>query len=146
MDSRLLLSWMRACYIHHRDGIFFTEKTLLVMASSNENVASDMEPLLGTTTTMPAIIPEGMTQQLQPLDMGVKTVFKHHLHRKWETHIKTGKNLFTYKVPCKMVADNIFKCIYTLYIYYFLEKIKFDMNCLFSICMKMTFHYFLLYE
>ena len=91
MDANLLMSWMRACYLCRRDGVFFTEKTLLVLNSSRATLAPDRDPLLEAKSTVSAIIPEGMTKYLQPLDMGVKMVFKGHLQRIQKTRLKRGK-------------------------------------------------------
>jgi hypothetical protein len=82
---------------------FFNPKSLLIMASCHSHITDDTKRLVSKYSKL-AIIPDGLTKKIQPLDLSVNKSFKSKLRSTWERWMMTGVNDCTESGKIKRVS------------------------------------------
>ena len=95
MNEELMKDWIDTVYLK-RPVVFFTvKKALLVCDSMAAHKADSIKSHLKKKNTQFAIIPGGLTNTLQPLDISVNKPFKDKLRAIWEKSMIEGDHTFT---------------------------------------------------
>ena len=89
MDSGLMMTFLHACHPHPQDEKSLREKTLLIIDSCLKYAAEDIQTK--SSGIIIEVIPKGATNQLHPLDIGVKAEFEQIVQEKWENRAESGK-------------------------------------------------------
>lgn len=95
MNKDTMNVWLAKCYSKRPDGFFKTRKALLVMNSMRAHITAQSKDKIEACNSIPALIPGGLSNLLQPLDISVNQNFKAVLRQLWETWIVQGEHSFT---------------------------------------------------
>jgi len=95
MNNSVMEKWLESCYSRRPDGFFKTKKALLVLDSMRAHISPEVKEAIKKTNSVPAVIPGGLTKQLQPLDISVNRSFKNQLRKQWEQWMTSGEHSFT---------------------------------------------------
>ena len=95
MDNDVMDLWLNSCYVKRPGGYFRQQKSLLVLDSMRAHISDITKDRIKATSSIPAVIPGGLTKLLQPLDIAVNKVFKTELRKLWEHWMCHGEKSFT---------------------------------------------------
>ena len=68
--------WLRKIYVKRPGGFFYTAPSLLIYDSMRAHFTDVVKKQVMQTNSVLAVIPGGLTKELQPLDIGVNRAFK----------------------------------------------------------------------
>mgnify|MGYP003530257762 FL=1 len=114
MDEEKMSEWLREVYIMRPDGFFHQYPSLLICDSMRAHLTDTVKVQVEATNSVLAIIPGGLTKELQPLDIGVNRSFKVKLRAAWEHWMTEGDHTFTktgrqrrasYATICQWIVD-----------------------------------------
>lgn len=114
MDEEKMSEWLREVYVWRPDGFFHTSPALLIYDSMCAHLTETVKIQVKKTNSELAIIPGGLTKELQPLDIGVNRAFKAKLRAAWEQWMSEGEHTFTktgrqrrasYATICQWIVD-----------------------------------------
>lgn len=109
MDEEKMIEWLREIYVKRPDGF-----SLLICDSMHAHLTDAVKNKVKQTNSELAIIPGGLTKELQPLDIGVNRAFKVKLRAAWEQWMTEGEHTFTktgrqrratYATICQWIVD-----------------------------------------
>lgn len=84
MDEQMMKQWLRQVYVR-RPGVFFhVSSSLLICDSMRAHLTDDMKQQVKQMNATLAVIPGGLTKELQPLDIDVNRPFKVRMRVAWE--------------------------------------------------------------
>jgi hypothetical protein len=69
--------------------LFFNLKSLLMLVSCRAHITPEIKTIVNKYSKM-AVIPDSLTEKLQPLDITVNKPFKDQLRAKWENWMMGG--------------------------------------------------------
>lgn len=109
VDGDLIKYWVDKCF-STRPGVFSSKRSLLVVDSMVIHKKETFQNYIGKVGAHVAIIPNGLTSKLQPLNIAVSRPFKAHLKRGLEEWMKSepnssGCSKSTCPQVCKLVAS-----------------------------------------
>ena len=114
MDEKLMIEWLKEAYVKWPDGFFHIQQSLLVFDSIRAHITDTMKVHVQKTNWKLAVIPGGLTKNLQPLDIGINRSFKLNMRNAWEKWMTEGEHSFTktgqqrrasYSVLCQWIVD-----------------------------------------
>lgn len=114
MDEEKMCEWLREIYIMRPDGFFHTSPGLLVYDSMCAHLTENVKNKVKRVNSDLAIIPGGLTEKLQPLDIGINRSFKAKMRATWEQWMTEGEHTFTktgrqrrasYATICQWIVD-----------------------------------------
>lgn len=114
MDEEKMSEWLREVYVKRPDGFFHKSPSLLIYDSMRANLTEAVQTQVKQTNSELAVIPGGLTKELQPLDIGVNRSFKVKLRAAWEHWMAEGEHTFTetgrqrgasYATICQWIVD-----------------------------------------
>ena len=76
MDEEMMNDWLREIYVKRPDGFFHISPSLLIYDSMRAHLTNTVKAQVKKTNSELAIIPGGLTKELQPIDIGVNRSFK----------------------------------------------------------------------
>ncbi|KAF4092991.1 hypothetical protein AMELA_G00027200 [Ameiurus melas] len=95
MDEEKMSEWLREIYVKRPGGFFHTDPSLLIYDSMRAHITDGVKKQVKNTNSTLAVIPGGLTKELQPLDVGVNRAFKARLRTAWEQWMTEGEHTFT---------------------------------------------------
>ncbi|KAF4093698.1 hypothetical protein AMELA_G00004910 [Ameiurus melas] len=114
MDEEKMSEWLREVYVRRPDGFSHKSPSLLICDSIRAHLTDTVKTQVKQTNSELAIIPGGLTKELQPLDIGVTRSFKVKLRAAWEHWMTEGEHTFTktgkqrwasYATICQWIVD-----------------------------------------
>ena len=114
MDEEKMNEWLREIYVKRPGGFFHTAPSLLIYDSMRAHFTDVVKKQVKKTNSVLAVIPGGLTKELQPLDIGVNRAFKARLRAAWERWMTEGEHTFaktgrqrrvTYATICQWIVD-----------------------------------------
>lgn len=114
MDEERMSEWLREVYVKRPDGFFHKSPSLFICDSMRAHLTDTVKTQVKQTNSVLAIIPGGLTKELQPLDIGVNRSFKVKLRAAWERWMTEGEHTFTktgrqrrasYATICQWIVD-----------------------------------------
>ncbi|KAF4083566.1 hypothetical protein AMELA_G00143600 [Ameiurus melas] len=114
MDEEKMREWLREVYVKRLDVFFHASPSLLICDSMRAHLTATVKNEVKQMNSELAIIPGGLTKELQPLGIGVNRAFKVKLRAVWErwmtdskhTITKTGRQrLASYATICEWIVD-----------------------------------------
>ena len=114
MDEEKMSEWLREIYVKRPGGFFHTVPSLLIFDSMRAHFTDVVKKQVKQTNSVLAVIPGGLTKELQPLDIGVNRAFKARLRAAWEKWMTEGEHTFTktgrqrrvtYATICQWIVD-----------------------------------------
>ena len=114
MDEEKISEWLREVYVKRPDVFFHASPSLLICDSMRAHLTATVKNQVKKTNSELAIIPGGLTKELQPLDIGVNRAFKVKLRAAWERWMTDGEHTFTktgrqrrasYATICEWIVD-----------------------------------------
>lgn len=114
MDEEKMSEWLREIYVKRQGGFFHTAPSLLIYDSMRAHITDAVKKQVKQTNSELAVIPGGLTKELQPLDIGVNRAFKARLRAAWEQWMTEGEHTFTktgrqrratYATICQWIVD-----------------------------------------
>ena len=114
MDEEMMCDWLREVYVKRPDGFFHKSPSLLIYDSMRAHLTDAVKAKVKTNSEL-AVIPGGLTKELQPLDIGINRPFKTKLRVAWEHWMTDGKHTFTktgrqqrasYATICQWIVDS----------------------------------------
>lgn len=114
MDEEMMSVWLREIYVKRPGGFFHVAPSLLICDSMRAHITDGVKKQVRHTNSVLAVIPGGMTKELQPLDVGVNRAFTARLRTSWEQWMTEGEHTFTktgrqrratYTTICKWIVD-----------------------------------------
>uniref|UniRef100_A0A669DWZ2 HTH CENPB-type domain-containing protein n=1 Tax=Oreochromis niloticus TaxID=8128 RepID=A0A669DWZ2_ORENI len=114
MDEEMMKEWLREVYVRRPGGFFHASPSLLICDSMRAHLTADVKKLVKQMNSELAVIPGGLTKELQPLDIGVNRPFKVRLRAAWERWMTDGDHSFTksgrqrrasYATICQWIVD-----------------------------------------
>ncbi|RVE56245.1 hypothetical protein OJAV_G00219260 [Oryzias javanicus] len=76
MDEDMMKEWLKLVYVRRPGGFFHTSPSLLICDSMRAHLTADVKQKVKQMNATLAVIPGGLTKELQPLDIGVNRPFK----------------------------------------------------------------------
>ncbi|XP_013880698.1 uncharacterized protein LOC106529748 [Austrofundulus limnaeus] len=95
MDEEKMSEWLREIYVKRPGGFFHTAPSLLIYDSMRSHITDNVQKQVKRTNSVLAVIPGGLTKELQPLDVGINRAFKARLRTAWEQWMTEGEHTFT---------------------------------------------------
>lgn len=95
MDEEMMKEWLRMVYVKRPGGFFHASPSLLVCDSMRAHHTPDVKKQVKQMNSELAVIPGGLTKEIQPLDIGVNRPFKVRLRAAWERWMTYGDHSFT---------------------------------------------------
>lgn len=83
VDEEKMNEWLREVYVKRPDAFFHKSPSLLI-CNMRAHLTDTVKTQVKRTNSELAIIPGGLTKELQPLDIGVNRSFKLKLRAAWE--------------------------------------------------------------
>ncbi|KAJ8349892.1 hypothetical protein SKAU_G00250220 [Synaphobranchus kaupii] len=114
MDEEKMSEWLREIYVKRPGGFFHTAPSLLIYDSMRAHITDAVKKQVKQTNSELAVIPGGLTKELQPLDIGFNRAFKARLRAAWEQWMTEGEHTFTktgrqrratYATICQWIVD-----------------------------------------
>lgn len=114
MDEEKMREWLREVYVKRPDGFFHASPSLLICDSMRSHLTTTVKNQVKQMNSELAIIPGGLTKELQSLDIGVNRAFKVKLRTAWERWMTDGEHTFTnsgrqrrasYATICEWIVD-----------------------------------------
>lgn len=114
MDEEKMREWLREVYVERPDGFFHASPSLLICDSMRAHLTAAVKHQVKQMNSELAVIPGGLTKELQPLDIGVNRAFKVKLRAAWERWMTDGEHTFTksgrqrrasYATICQWIVD-----------------------------------------
>ncbi|KAK7910104.1 hypothetical protein WMY93_014788 [Mugilogobius chulae] len=114
MDEDKMSEWLSEIYVKRPGGFFHKHPSLLICDSMRAHLTDAIKKQVKQTNSSLAIIPGGLTKELQPLDIGVNRAFKVKLRAAWEQWMTEGEHTFTktgrqrrasYATICQWIVD-----------------------------------------
>lgn len=84
MNEEKMSEWLREIYIKRPGGFLHAGPSLLICDSLRSHITDGVKKQVKHTNSVLAVIPGGLTKELQPLDVGVNRAFKARLRTAWE--------------------------------------------------------------
>ncbi|CAC5359288.1 unnamed protein product [Mytilus coruscus] len=93
MENEMIKSLITECFVKRP----MVLSTVAESSSScmRAHITTEVKDALETVNTTPAVIPDGMTKLLQPLDISVNRTFKMRMRSQWEKWMTSGEKSFT---------------------------------------------------
>ncbi|KAF4804265.1 hypothetical protein TURU_009277 [Turdus rufiventris] len=115
MDEEVMKTWLTKVYARRRER-FFNLKVpgLLIFYSMCTHKTDSVKALVKNMNSELAVIPGGLTKEVQPLDISVSRSFKAKLLLLWENWVVEGEHSYTttgrlrrasYATVCKWILD-----------------------------------------
>ncbi|KAG8238129.1 hypothetical protein J437_LFUL012743 [Ladona fulva] len=89
----MMKTWLDSVW-KKRKHAFFNPKSVLIMDACQAHLVPEVKKLIQKYSKL-AIIPGGLTKELQPLDLTVNKSFQSKLHAKWEEWMIAGVHEYT---------------------------------------------------
>ncbi|CAM4731030.1 unnamed protein product [Leuciscus chuanchicus] len=114
MDEEKMSEWLREIYVKRLGGFFHTAPSPLIYDSMRAHIIDAVKKQVKQTNSELAVIPGGLTKELQPLDIGVNRAFKARMRVAWEQWMTEGEHTFTktgrqrratYATICQWIVD-----------------------------------------
>lgn len=114
MDEEKMKEWVSEVYVRRPGGFFHTSPSLLICDSMRAHLTDSVKQRIKQVNSELAVIPGGLTKELQPLDIGVNRAFKVKLRAAWERWMTEGEHSFTktmrqqrasYATICRWIVD-----------------------------------------
>ncbi|XP_076740000.1 pogo transposable element with KRAB domain isoform X2 [Maylandia zebra] len=114
MDEEMMKEWLREVYERRPGGFFHASPSLLICDSMRAHLTADVKKLVKQMNCELAVIPGGLTKELQPLDIGVNRPFKVRLRAAWKRWMTDVDHSFTksgrqrrasYATICQWIVD-----------------------------------------
>ncbi|KAF4804536.1 pogo transposable element with KRAB domain-like protein [Turdus rufiventris] len=114
MDEKIMKNWLSKVYGRRPDGFFRESPALLVYDSMGAHKTQSVKALVKKTNSELAVIPDGLTKEVQPLDINVIRSFKAKLLITWENWMVEGEHSFmktrrlhrpSYATVCQWIVD-----------------------------------------
>lgn len=114
MDEEKMSEWLREVYVKRPGGFFHQIPSMLIFDSMRAHLTDAVKTQVKQTNSVLAVIPGGLTKELQPLDIGVNRSFKAKLRAAWELWMTEGEHTFTktgrqrrasYATICEWIVD-----------------------------------------
>ena len=94
MCEQLMLDRLNEIW-RKRKGAFFIPSGALIMDSMRAHLMDSVKEEARKASATLAIIPDGLTKILQPLDLTMNKSFKSHVRKHWENWMATGTHEYT---------------------------------------------------
>lgn len=94
-EREKMSEWLREVYVKRPDGFFHKSPSLLIYDSMRAHLTEAVKTQVKQTNSELAVIPGGLTKELQPLDIGINRSFKVKLRAAWEHWMTEGEHTFT---------------------------------------------------
>ena len=110
----MMSDWLREIYVKRPDRFFYTSLSLLIYVSMRAYLTDAVKAKVKKTNSELAVIPGGITKELQPLNIGINRSFKAKLQVAWEHWMTDGEHRFTktgrqrranYATICHWIVD-----------------------------------------
>uniref|UniRef100_A0AAQ5WZQ5 HTH CENPB-type domain-containing protein n=2 Tax=Amphiprion ocellaris TaxID=80972 RepID=A0AAQ5WZQ5_AMPOC len=95
MDEEKMKEWLSEVYVKRPHGFFHASPSLLICDSMRVHLTATVKNQVQQMNSELAIIPGGLTKELQPLDIAVNRAFKVKLRTAWERWMTDGEHSFT---------------------------------------------------
>ncbi|XP_077453569.1 NEDD8-activating enzyme E1 catalytic subunit isoform X3 [Stigmatopora argus] len=95
MDEEKMRDWLRDVYVKRPDGFFHGSPSVLICDSMRAHLTATVKNQIMKRNSELAVIPGGLTKELQPLDIGINRAFKSKLRAAWEQWMIAGEHSFT---------------------------------------------------
>uniref|UniRef100_A0A8C7WSV8 DDE-1 domain-containing protein n=1 Tax=Oryzias sinensis TaxID=183150 RepID=A0A8C7WSV8_9TELE len=114
MDEGKMKEWLSEVYVKRPGGFFHASPSLLICDSMRAHLTDAVKKQVKQVNSELAVIPGGLTKELQPLDIGVNRAFKVRLRTAWERWMMDGEHSFTktgrqrragYATICEWIVD-----------------------------------------
>lgn len=114
MDEEKISEWLKEVYVRRPGGFFHAAPSMLIYDSMWAHITESVTTQVKRTNSVLAVIPGGLTKELQPLDIGVDRAFKARLRTAWEQWMTEGEHTFTktgrqrratYATICQWIVD-----------------------------------------
>ncbi|KAF4804706.1 pogo transposable element with KRAB domain-like protein [Turdus rufiventris] len=114
MDEKIMRTWLTEVYAHRPNGFFHQLLALLILNSMRAHKTESVKALVKKMTSELAVIPGGLTKEVQPLDISIIHSFKAKLQLLWENWMMEGEHSFTktgrqcrasYATVCQWILD-----------------------------------------
>ena len=114
MDGDLMQTWLMEVYGGTPDRFFRQLPGLLILDSMRAHRTERVKDIVEKLKSQLAVIPGGMTKELQPLDIGIIRSFKARMRVLWETWMVEGEHSYTntgrlrrasYATVCRWILD-----------------------------------------
>uniref|UniRef100_A0A3P8P7R4 HTH CENPB-type domain-containing protein n=1 Tax=Astatotilapia calliptera TaxID=8154 RepID=A0A3P8P7R4_ASTCA len=114
MDEEMMKEWLREVYERRLGGFFHASPSLLICDSMRAHLTADVKKLVKQMNCELAVIPGGLTKELQPLDICVNRPFKVRLRAAWKRWMTDVDHSFTksgrqrrasYATICQWIVD-----------------------------------------
>jgi hypothetical protein len=99
MDENGMKLWLEKVWVK-RPGGLLKKSSLLVCDQFKSHITEAMKRRVKDLNSQLAIIPGGLTSQLQPLDVSIKKPFKVSMRKEWTKWMSTP-------IPCKLVENKV---------------------------------------
>ena len=76
MDEEMMSDWLQEVYVRRPDGFFNKSPSLLIYDSMRAHLTDAVKAKVKKINSELAVIPGGLTKELQPLDIGINGPFK----------------------------------------------------------------------
>uniref|UniRef100_A0A8C3U480 HTH CENPB-type domain-containing protein n=1 Tax=Catharus ustulatus TaxID=91951 RepID=A0A8C3U480_CATUS len=114
MDEEVMQTWLTEVYGGTLDRFFNQLSVLLIFDSMHAHKTENMKEIVKKKNSELAVIPGGLTKELQPLDVGIICSFKAKVRLLWEKWMMEGEHSYTntgrlrrasYATVCQWILD-----------------------------------------
>ncbi|KAF4795889.1 hypothetical protein TURU_089430 [Turdus rufiventris] len=95
MDERVMKTWLTEVYAGRPGGFFHLLPGLLIFDSMYEHKTDSVKAMAKKMNLELAVIPGGLTKEVQPLGIGIIRSFKAKMRLLWETWMVEGEHSYT---------------------------------------------------
>ncbi|KAF4801193.1 hypothetical protein TURU_036603 [Turdus rufiventris] len=122
MDEHVMRTLLTEVYAHRPDVFFHQLPALLIFDSMRAHKTESVKAMVKNMNSEFAVIPGGLTKEVQPLDISIIRSFKAKLRLLWENWMVEGEHSFTntgrlrwasYATVCQWILDAWSKVIAT---------------------------------
>ncbi|KAF4804494.1 hypothetical protein TURU_007260 [Turdus rufiventris] len=114
MDEHVMRTWLMEVYTRTPDRFFNQLPALLIFDSMRAHKTESMKAMVKKMNSELAVIPDGLTKEVQPLDISIIRSFKAKLRLLWENWMVEGDHSYTntgrlhrasYTTVCQWILD-----------------------------------------
>uniref|UniRef100_A0A8C3TJ34 HTH CENPB-type domain-containing protein n=1 Tax=Catharus ustulatus TaxID=91951 RepID=A0A8C3TJ34_CATUS len=114
MDEEVMRTWLTEVYAGRPGGFFHSLLGLLIFDSMCTHKTESVKAMVKKMNSELAVIPGGLTKEVQPLDIGIIHSFKAKMRLLWETWMVEGEHSYTntgrlhrasYATVCQWILD-----------------------------------------
>ncbi|KAF4792097.1 pogo transposable element with KRAB domain-like protein [Turdus rufiventris] len=114
MDEQVMRTWLTEVYARRPNGFFHQLPGLLIFDSMHAHKTESVKAMVKKMNPELAVIPDGLTKEMQPLVIGDICSFKVKLQLLWENWMVEGEHSFTktrrqcqasYATVCQWILD-----------------------------------------